>query len=69
MVVAAEDLGGWLVQPMPDGVHVIPEREATKHELDCGCSCMPEIEAWDPRTDRPHDVIVVIHRRISCVGL
>ncbi len=54
--------GPWLVQPFVDATHVIFEPEVTRHELDRGCWCVPEIELVDPVTEIPHVRPLVVHR-------
>lgn len=54
--------GPWLVQPMPDSVHVVFEYELARHELDRGCWCSPRVEVRHPDTLVPYTKPIVVHR-------
>lgn len=60
----------WLVQPMAqgEGIHVLPEDEASLHELDRGCWCNPVIEMRAPSTERPHTEPIYLHHTKECRG-
>ncbi len=51
----------WLVIPFDHDAHVLPDREAPRHELDVGCWCRPVLEARHPHTLTPHRGTLVLH--------
>lgn len=57
-------VSGWLVIPLDHGVHVLPNGQRTRHELDRGCRCGPRVEMQNPETGEAFRVPVVQHHEI-----